>query len=360
LLVYAAFKVSLLYTLTADQLSEEKEIKPDFKDLFSKYIKLLSDMQLFKTRRLFTFLFFVFISACFWLVRSLGEQYETDVTYPVRYMNFPENKVLTGTMPDKLQLRVKANGFSILKSKLNLNLIPIRFNVSSFSLNSIGIDTFYVVTETVKDIISSDLDGITILDITPDTLFFRFTDMAIKKVAVKPVLAIQDKFYQKQFMQNGDIRVIPDSIIISGPGNIIRTINSLVTEPLSFSNIADTIQTQCSLQPIDNVNFSQQKVEVIIPVDRFTEVEKNITVVPVNVPDSLTMIAIPGQVTIKYRICLSNYNKLKTSQIAPCIDYNILLEKKAQRLTVFLVDTPMMISNISFNPKETEFLITRK
>jgi hypothetical protein len=341
-------------------LTSVKEIKPDFKDLFSKYINHLSDMQLFKTRRLFTFLFFVFISTCFWFVRSLGEQYETDVTYPVRYMNFPENKVLTGTVPDKLKLRVKAKGFSILKSKLNLNLIPIRFNVSSFSLNNIGIDTFYVVTETVKDIISSELDGITILDITPDTLFFRFTDMVVKKVAVQTVLAMQEKFYQKQFMQNGDIRTIPDSVIISGPGNIIRTINSLMTEPLSFSNIDDTVQTQCSLQPIDKVNFSQQKVEVIIPVDRFTEVEENLTVVPVNVPDSLTMIAIPGQVTIKYRICLSNYNKLKPGQIAPCIDYHALIDKKAQRLSVFLVDTPMIISNISINPKETEFLITRK
>ncbi len=328
--------------------------------VLKKYVKRLSGLPLLQQRKIITFLFFVVLATAFWFVRSLSEQYETNVTYPIRYINYPENKVLIGDVPDKLKLRVRAKGFSILKSKLSLNLIPIRFNVNSFSLNSIGIDTFYIITESVKDILSGELGNMTILDISPDTLFFRFTEMVVKKVAVMPMLAMHDKFYLQQFMQNGKIVVIPDSIIISGPGSLVKSINHALTEPLNFTNLSDTANVECTLDPIDRITFSQRKVRIMIPVDRFNEVEERFTVVPVNVPDSLNMIAIPGQVTATYRICISNYNRVMNNPLTPKIDFEAIQESHRLRLTVFLTDTPHIISNIRFNPKETEFLITRK
>ncbi len=140
----------------------------------------------------------------------------------------------------------------------------------------------------------------------------------------------------------------------------MNTINHVFTEPLSFNNLADTATGEFSLQPVKMITFSRQKVTVIIPVGRFTEVEDRLTVVPVNVPDSLNMIAIPGQVTVTYRICLSNYNRVINNPLTPRIDYSELQGNNLPRLTVFLTDTPGYISNIRFNPKVTEFLITRK
>jgi hypothetical protein len=341
-------------------LIADNETKSSFNNFFVKRIKRLTDLQIFHSRKLLTFLFFVLISAILWLVRSLGEQYETDVTYPVRYINFPDNKVLIGKVPDKLKLRVKARGFSILKSKLNLNLVPLKFNVNSFSLNSIGKDTFYVVTETVKELLSAELDQITILDISPDTLFFRFTNMAVKKVAIRPVIAKHDKLFQKQYMQNGAIVVTPDSIIISGSQVVVENVRYIQTEPLNLNNLNDTVQVQCTLEQKDMITYSRQKVVVLIPVDRFTEVENTFKIIPVNVPDTLNMIAIPGQTSITYSICLSNYNKSGANHMIPHIDYNDFKEKQLTRLRVFLTDTPQIISNLRFNPKETEFLISRK
>jgi hypothetical protein len=311
-------------------------------------------------RKLVTFLFFVVLSSAFWFVRSLSEQYEASITYPVRYVNLPENKVLIGNVPEKLKLRVHAKGFTILRSKLNLNLIPLRFNVNSYLMNSSGTDSFYVVTESVKEILSGELGNVSILAISPDTLFFRFTEMVVKRIAVKPVLAMHDKFFYQQYMQNGKISIDPDSIIISGPGSIVRTITQVLTEPLHFTGLSDTVVMNCKIEPIDRVTFSQQLVKVSIPVDRFTEVEEMHAVVPVNVPDSLSMIAIPGQVTLTYRICLSNYNRVINNPLIPRIDYTTIQENRGSRLIVFLTDTPVYVNHVRFNPKETEFLITRK
>ena len=311
-------------------------------------------------RKLLTFLIFVVISTGFWIVRSLSEQYETDVFYPVRYTNFPDNKILINDLPQKLKLRIRANGFSILRSKLNLNLVPMRFDVNSFALSALGTDSFFVVTETVRDLLSDELDQVRIINISPDTLFFRFTNVEKKKVAVRPVLALHERFFEKQFTQNGKMLVDPDSITISGPGNLLINIHEVQTEPLRYNNLSDSVTKTCKLVMVKMLTYSAQKATVTIPVDRFTEVEERLSVRPVNVPDSLTMIAIPGQVKVTYRICLSNYQKVVHNPLLPRINYQQIIAGQSGRLTVFLADTPDIVSNVRFNPREIEFLITRK
>ncbi len=76
--------------------------------------------------------------------------------------------------------------------------------------------------ETSRDMLSEELDQVKILNISPDTLFFRLTDIVTKKVPVMPALKMHERFYQKQFTQNGDISISPDSITISGPDNVVN------------------------------------------------------------------------------------------------------------------------------------------
>jgi len=325
-----------------------------------KYLNFVFNIRSHFHRRLITFLFFVLISTGFWIVRSLGEQYETNVSYPVKYTNFPENKILIGEVPQKLELRIQANGFSILKSRLNLKLIPLRFDINSFALNNLGTDTFIIITETIKDILSEELAQVKILDISPDTLFLRFARIVSRKVAVVPVLSLHEKFFRQQFTQNGDITVVPDSILISGPGNVVGQTSVIYTEALSFTDLSSNVTSDCNLKPEEMLTYSIHKVQVTIPVDRFTEVEESLSVQPVNVPDSLIMIPIPGKVKATYRICLSNYRKVVHNPLAPRINYQEINEGQTHRLTVFLADTPGIVSNLRFNPDEVEFLITRK
>ena len=325
-----------------------------------RYYRLMADVRSPFHHKLITFLFFVLVATCFWFVRSLGQQYETNVTYPVRYTDFPENKVLIGDVPQKLVLRVRASGFSILKCRLNLNIIPLRFNVNSYAMNNSGNDSYVVITGNIRDMLSEELDQVKILSISPDTLFFRLTDIVTKKVPVMPALKMHDRFYQKQFTQNGDIRISPDSITISGPDNVVNAIHFIYTEPIFYTNLTDTVTTDCDLVPVKSLAYSVQKVKVTIPVDRFTEVENNLPVQSINVPDSLSMIAIPGQVKVTYHICLSNYPQMLQKPLLPRINYKDITLTNSGRLTLFLADTPSVISNVRINPREIEFLITRK
>ena len=115
-----------------------------------KYFALLLDIQSLFHQKVVTFLFFVFLSAIFWFFRALSQEYEDEILYPVRYINIPENKVIMNALPEKLALKVKARGRKILFSKLNLNLIPIKFDVNSFVTKDTKPDSLFILTNSFK------------------------------------------------------------------------------------------------------------------------------------------------------------------------------------------------------------------
>ncbi len=326
-----------------------------------KYFRLLFDIRSAFHKKFITFLFFLAISAILWFFRALSNEYETVILYPVRYINIPENKILINKMPDRLTLRVKAKGKRILASKLNLNLLPIKFDVNSFIINNTSADSLFILTNTVKEILSRELEGIQITGISPDTLVFRFTSIAVKKVAVKLKFQNSQQVFAPQYMLNGDILINPDSIIISGPANILNNISFIFTEPLNISGISDTTKKVCSIEKISGINYSQRKVHITIPVDSYTQAEYELPVIAVNLPESLSIKTFPQRVRITYNITLSQYDKIKPDQIQPCIDYNDIQQNPASRLIrLFLVDTPQIINSLKFSPEKVEYLLTRK
>jgi len=326
-----------------------------------KYFVQIRDTRSMNHGNIITFLFFLLLAAVFWFFRSLSLDYEDEILYPVKYTNIPENRVITNVLPEKLSLRVKANGRRILLSKLNLNLIPIKFDVNSFILNNASVpDSLFILTNSIRDILSEELGGVEIIKIIPDTLFFHFTTMEVKKVAVRPNSSDWQHMFAPQYMINGSVLVEPDSIIISGPGSLLQHISFVWTEPLTFDNLSDTAITVSSLERQDGISYSQKKVRVTIPVDKYTQAERFLPVVALNLPDSLQLKTFPERVRIRYNITLSNYNKVDSEWIMPHIDYHDISGSPAEKLRLFLVDTPDLIRAVKFSPEKVEYLLTRQ
>ncbi len=322
---------------------------------------MLFDIRSSFHRNFITFLFFTVISAILWFFRALSNEYEAEIVYPVKYINIPENKILVNKLPEKLILKVRAKGKKILASKLNLNLLPIKFDVNSFIINNSASDSLFILTNAVKDILSKELEGIQITGISPDTLVFRFTNIVVKKVAVKIKFQSNQPVFAPQHMLNGDILINPDSIIISGPANILNNISFVYTEPLNISGIADTTKKVCNVERISGISYSQRKINITIPVDSYTQAEYELPVTAINLPDSLLIKTFPQRVRITYNITLSQYEKIKPKQIQPCIDYNDIQQNPASGFVrLFLVDTPQIISSLKFSPEKVEYLLTRK
>lgn len=327
----------------------DRKIK--IKDAFGKLARLRLD------RRIMVFLFFLVVSTIFWFLSALGREYTSGLKYPVRYRNFPDKMVLVNDLPSNLELTVNAHGYTLLKHFFSRRVLPIVFNVNSFSLNRIPDaerKRYYILTSVTNARISGQLGtGIEILDIKPDTLFFNFTEMVSRYLPVKPVLNID---FQPQFMIKGNISADPDTINVSGPATLIDTMQFVPTMPVDIRGLNKSVKKTVNLPEYDMINFSERTVVLDIPVEQYTESSIKVHVDVVNLPDTLKIKTFPSVITVSYLVALPDYEVVNAQQFRATVDYKSL-PPVGGHLEVKLTEHPDFIKMVRFNPKNVDFIV---
>lgn len=304
--------------------------------------------------------FFLLIATALWYLNKLSHEYTTTLSYPVRFVDMPRGKILVGDMPKKLDLKVNAFGYTLLRYKMSAALVPVDFSFGEIPLRPInGSKTkYYVLTSRALRHISSQLSNDIRLDaIMPDSLVFEFAKTMEKRVKVEPLLKID---FAKQFMLAGGVAVKPDSITISGPQSLVDTISVIYTRPIKLNGVSKPTTKTVALPAMSQVGFSHRKVDVSIAVEKFTEASLRIPVEVLNIPDSLKLTIIPRTVTVKCNVIMSRYFDLKPRQFRVVVDYKFIDESLSKRLRVKLLEQPNFVQELDFDPKFVEYIIERK
>ena len=66
-------------------------------------------------REALVFAFFLAVSAGFWLMQALREDYEMEVQIPVTLLNVPEGTVITQELPPQITVKVKDRGSTLFQ-----------------------------------------------------------------------------------------------------------------------------------------------------------------------------------------------------------------------------------------------------
>jgi len=310
--------------------------------------------------RLLVFFFFLLLSIVFWFVTALNRDYNTVLYFPVQYIRFPEGKVLINDVPDRLNMNVKSQGYTLLRYKLKSRLSPIVFDVNSFTLNTVPgkSESFvYILTDFAKERIQQQMTSdVEILSIEPDTLIFQFAVMVEAWLKVKPDIEIE---FQKQFMQVGPLTLDPDSVLVSGPANALDTLEHILTEFRKYTGVNKSITEKVSLHKHGNLKFNTSDVTIYIPVDKFTEAAFKVPIQVVNLPDSLNLKTFPGTVEITYQVGLSNYEKINQHMFRAEVDYLSIENNIGNQLQVSLVRYPEFVGAIQYYPKNVEYILEK-
>ncbi len=310
-------------------------------------------------RKVIIFLFFLLISTFFWLLNALSKEYITNIGFPVRYSNFPKNKVLVGDLPGKMEISIKAYGFTLLKYKIKPVLPPVSFDLRSITFHQSSGDrnspNYYILTRYEIDKIDKQLSNeIEVVGISPDTIHFQFVSVIKKKV---PVVANIEFFYVKQFMQNGDFVFEPDSILITGPKTILDTIENISTEYKKFIKISESIETKIDIQSIRSVKTSLGQVKFTLPVEKFTEANFMVLIQILNLPDTLNMTIFPKELKVSYLVALREYDEVKDFMFKAYVDYSEAKQSMNDKLKIELDKTPGFIRAVSHYPLNVDYII---
>lgn len=305
------------------------------------------------------FSFFLTLSFIIWLLNAMGKNYTSIIDYPVAYTNFPDELVFIGELPDKLNLRVDAVGYSLFRYKLIGRPEPITFNVSSFAMSRVGNDTTrtYILTRYIRDQVSRQLPSeLQLLDIKPDSLLFRFARMKSKMVPVESSLIFE---VDKQFTVKDKVILTPDSLLISGPDFMIDTISSIKTKDTNLGQLTKSFSGKVELSGLENISMGTVEVDCLIELERFTEVQFYIPLEAVNLPDTMNIQTFPSRVKVICNVGLSQYDRIDKNMFRATVDYTNIVAGN-NRLQVNLLNIPLYVRSFDYNPRTVEYLLSEK
>lgn len=325
------------------------------KKKLSEILSSLSFESIKSDRRIFVFAVCLLIATGLWFLNALSKDYTATITYPVRFVNPPDELFLTSNPPTRFEFEVDAYGFSLLRHKLSLSSSPVVLDLSSIweeqgsSQNIMTIQTQNLIRR-ISDQVSSE---ITINEISPQVLTFIFDSLAAKNVPVK--VNIKTAF-KPQFYQNGAVKTQPDSIIITGPASVLDTIEALSTAKLEIKNVDTDVEKTVKILHPKNTTLQDEKVTVNIPVERFTEKEISLPVQVRNKPEDINIKLFPAQVKVSFLVGLSEYENITAADFKAFVDYN-KADNSKETLEITIESEPPFIQIQNVSPQAVEFLV---
>ena len=287
----------------------------DRQNIRLRYLRTLEKIRSFllakKSREFLIFLFFVFVSFCFWLLQVLNDDYETELSMQLKLKNVPENVVLTSELPNELKIGVQDKGTVLINYLLGKSLYPVTIDFEEYQDK--GNQIRFLSSALSKRVTGQLSQSTKLLAIKPDTLELIYTRGEGKKV---PVCLRGEVEAERQYYISERI-FSPDSVMVYAPQEILDTITAAYTETLHVEEISDTTRHRAGIMPVKGARFTPSYSDITFMVDMYSEKTVEVPVQGVNFPegiqqkpceavqDSLLMVNLSVNNGVENKICFS-------------------------------------------------------
>jgi len=322
----------------------------DIKHAYLKFSRNVWDFLLSKkSREFFLFLFFFFIAAGFWLIQTLDNDYETDITIPVRLRAVPENVVVTSEPASSVKVHVRDKGTLLFNYMMGKVFSPLTIDFVTGEGNHVQIPA-----SIFSRMISGQLSSSTqVMSVVPDTLEYYYSTGQTKMVPVRfqGLASAGSRHYLS------DTLFTPDSVRVYAPLALLDTIKAAYTEPLELMGVDDTLRRTVTLRADRGVKFVPESAELTLAVDMYTEKTVEVELHGINFPADKQLRTFPSKVSITFQCGLSNFRNITADDFHIFVSYEDLLKLGNQKYTVRLRNIPKGVSNVRFSPSQVDFLI---
>lgn len=304
-----------------------------------------------KNKKINVFLLFLLLAVVILMFTKLSKEYTKTLAFSIEKINVPqEDIILNDSVP--LNITIKTNGFNWFSFYFSKPKIKI-----DFSKDVTKKDSVFTWHKSKAYLANTQFDkSIEVLNISPETLVFRYGTNMVKKVPVRVNSTI---LFMPGYDISNPLISVPDSIVVVGPKARVSSINYIETVKASITNVKADLNHSVKLKlpkKVTNVTFSNDAVILKAKVEKFTEGTLNIPVTLINVPDNLKLKFFPKEVSVSYYVSLDNYNSITKKDFEVICDYNKIL--KNQYLMVPEISKfPKIVKNEKINQQRIEFII---
>lgn len=322
----------------------------DIKHAYLKFSRGLWNFLLSKqSREFFLFLFFIFVAAGFWLIQTLDNDYETDITIPVRLRDVPDDVVITSDPVSSVKVHVRDKGTLLFNYIMGKVFSPLNIDFVAGEGSHVQIPS-----SSFSKMITSQLSSSTqVVSVTPDTLDYYYSTGQAKLVPVR----FQGMATAGPRHYLSDTIFTPDSVHVYAPLALLDTIKAAYMEPQEFRGIDDTLRKEVHLKSARGAKIVPDVSTLTLAVDMYTEKTVEVELHGINFPPDKQLRSFPSKVAITFQCGLRQYNDLTSDDFHIFVSYEDLIKLGNQKYSVRLRNIPKGATNIRFNPAQVDFLI---
>ncbi len=302
-------------------------------------------------KQFFTFLFFVLLSAVFWLILTLNETYEKEVKVPCRIVNIPKNVVLTSASIDTVRITVRDKGWMLLSYLYGERRPMLSINFKNYDHGNGG---GIVPNSDLKRQAEQRLESSTkITAIKPEKLEFFYNNGERKRVPVHWT----GRVIPEQLYFISQVKYSVDTVDIYASREKLDSIKVIYTEPLNYVGFRDTLMVNCRLSHPNDVKVVPERVVVAFCTDVLTEESIDVPVKCLNLPEGKVLRTFPPRVKVNFVAGVSQVKSLHPEDFSVVADYLEIEQQKTEKCNIYLRNVPQGVSRATLNSKQVDYLI---
>lgn len=317
-------------------------------ELLKQIRGLFSQKKVKRNRRVLIFLFFVFLSSLIWFFNKLEKDYFTTITIPVKFYHFPDDKIQINPLPKQLNVNVYGRGFTLLRYKLlSLNTIYLDVLSNIKTVKNSDRELLYFNSESIIPSIDKELSGeMKILSVEPKDIKLIFSKKQSKKVFVIPNISYS---INKDYVID-NVRIIPNTILITGPSFIVDTVDTVFTQKQNISDLSSNYIANLLLKKVEFCSYNRDYVAVVIKIEKKTEKTISIPVESL-FPSSINKSTfVPNTVNLKFSVGIHHFSQIDASQFQLTVERIKSHSTNSETYRIKVSRIPNKIYNLQITP----------
>ena len=294
-----------------------------------------------------TFLFFLLVSCCLWLLQTLNERYETDVVVDVNIVNMPAGMELVDSDETEFAVRLRDAGTVLMGYELGGGL-PITVDYSELRQDK---GRLALPLAILAGRLQNGMKASTVLVNTlTDTLFLDVK----KEEALLPV-TVHGVIDAAEHYEIVDVEIVPSEVMVMATPGVVAEMSEVKTEYVVKKYLKDNTGFSLALASDGVMTIEPSVVNVYVSVSPLKQKRLVVPVDYVNFPEGHDVSQLPADVELTFDVSEFNYDKVQSADFKVELDYNELFLDDKKKGVFKISESPSAVHDIRIRPAQVSF-----
>lgn len=251
----------------------------------------------------------------FWFFNAMNKSYDTRVDYPLSYTFAEDSVVVMKPLAKQIKIDVTSGGWNLIRKTLRINATPINIPLDNPT------EIKFLTRASLIPMISDQLDGLRLIYVVTDTLFFNIEEKVTRKlpVVVDSISIPLSQSYRMVSPINCNI----DTAIVSGPKSTMLEMPDYVQLDFSNMSIDGNFDEELRYFVGEHVVVDPPEATVKFDVAKFLAREINIPIELLDFPEDSSAYLADSSILLYYTIMEEDEDDVNETDFSITADYSM-------------------------------------